>query len=120
MQVNLAALERIRAENSTHHLRAPRADQAREAQDLTPVKLEGDILEGLPAKVLRFQYDLGIIRAAWLEPHGVAGNITSDHHVDEVLVGCLGHLLGGDAHAVAEDRHTVADREQLIELVADE
>ena len=48
------------------------------------------------------------------------GEVAAEHGGDQLQLGHLGHRRDGDGAAVAHDRDPVADRVELVELVADE
>jgi hypothetical protein len=113
-----AARGRGHAEERERHVGAPRAHEARHAQDLAPVQVEGDVLEHAVARQpLGLQHDLGRRGAGGLGE--VVADLAPDHLGDHPLARHLGHGPGRDVAAVADHRDAVGDLEDLLEPVRD-
>ena len=115
---DLAAIQRIRAENRPCDLRPPRTHQTGEAEDLSSSQLEADIPDGVAAP-----------KVADLEHHLVTRQVrnfrlrlrqaAADHHRDDRVDA---RRRGGDSAdilAVAHHGDTVRDLLQLVHLVRD-
>ena len=115
---DLAAIQRIRAENRPCDLRPPRTHQTGEAEDLSSSQLEADIPDGVAAP-----------KVADLEHHLVTRQVrnfrlrlrqaAADHHPDDRVDA---RRRGGDSAdilAVAHHGDTVGDLLQLVHLVRD-
>ncbi len=61
---------------------------------------------------------VAVERRRTLGPDG--GEVAAEHRRHQLELGHLGHRGHGDGAPVAHDRHPVADRIELVELVADE
>src|SRR5690606_26665545 len=104
--------------DGAHDLRAPRADQPGQRNDLAGVDVEADVVEDAPAG-----------QAADLQQHvahlGVAlgvqlRDVAADHAPHEVVDGDVGDAVGGHVAAVTQHRHEVTQAEDLVEAVGDE
>src|SRR5471032_3369634 len=119
------ALARIRAEDGRHQLGAAGADQAGDAEDLTLLQRERNIVDALAfgivgvvaGHVARLEDDLFADRVALLRIQLV--HVAADHLRDDALHIHLLHRRCGDMLAVADDDDGVADRGHFVELVRD-
>ena len=108
----------VDAEDRARHLRAPRADEARERDDLARLDLERDVREDALA---REAVDLEHGRADLGDLLGEERvQVAPDHRVDQPLLRRLRDRLGRDVAPVAHHRDALAEREDLVEPVRDE
>ena len=105
------------AEDSLRHLRAARADQPREADDLAPPQREGDVLEcAAAAKAPHLQQRLaGRVR----RPVEQLAERAADHHLDQPRHVEITGAAGVDPLAVPHHRDSVGDLEHLVQPVRD-
>ena len=116
--LDLAGVLRVRAEQAAHELRAPRADQTVQAEDLALVDLQIDVLiEFAVAEVRRAQRDLLLHVRMVAVAEEV--NVAADHHGHQLVVRRVLHGARADIVAVAEDGDLVAQRKDLLHSVAD-
>ena len=116
VQVDLAGGDGIGGEDGARHLRAAGADQACQTDDLAGVDLEADIVHLGGVEVLDVEHDLLLRRVAAQGGVSIA-DVAADHLGDELLLGGLGRLHGGDMLAVLQDDDLVRDAEDLVHTV---
>ena len=104
-------------EDGLQHLRASGAHEARETQDLTPMQLEGDVVDDAAPGEPLHRHDHLADLGGRLGEH--LGELPADHQRDELLAVELGSSQGGDMLAVAEHRDPIRDPEHLVHLVGD-
>ena len=112
--IHLARFDAVDAEHGARQLRAPRADQTRDAEHLARTDGEADVAQQTAVEVLDLQDriaggggDLGVFLT----------HFTADHHGDEPLAV---HLADGeriDMLAVTQDGNIVAEVEHLVQTV---
>ena len=109
------------AEEGLAHLVHAALGEAADAQDLSPVQLERDVLElAGDADAPHGEGHAGGERLAVVLAVAVTTHLAADHESLELL---LGHVLGADGLdelAVAQDADRVGHREDLGHVVADE
>ena len=116
MDVNLAAIDRVRAEDRAHGLGTTGADQARKAQDLAAVCFEVYAEEDTALlQVFDLQERVFALLAIFLRELVIQA--TANHRSDQrIIVPILG-ITGLDELAVADNRNAVAQFKQLFELM---
>jgi len=118
VHVDLAALERIGAENRARHFRAARAHEAGETEHLAATQREAHVADRRTARqAFDFERDLVIGGVAGVPRRAV--ELASDHHADDGLdrrcrSGNRGHVL-----SVPHDRHAARDLPQFVHFVGD-
>ena len=116
---DLSAVDLVRAEDRAHRLGTACADKARKAQDLPAVCLEAHVIEDARLRdMLDLQHRLLRARSEFLRELVVER--TADHRLDQRVVVPVLDVARLDELAVADDRHAVAELEQLFQLVGDE
>ena len=106
----------VSSEQCSHQLRAPRAHQADQAEDLALPEGELDVpqLPGVHA------LDLEDRLAGCLRPGRVLVlDGPAHHHRDHLVAGDVVDIARGDHVPVPHDRHHVAEAEDLVQLVRD-
>ena len=118
LDVDLAAVQPVGAEDGPHGLRPPGAHQASKAGDLAAVGLEAHVME-----------DAGLVEVPGLQPHvaldaellGIQVVQRPAHHgVDQGVLRHVTDVLGDDMFAVPHDGDPVAELEQLFQFMRDE
>ena len=115
MDVYLAAVERISAEDRAHGLGTAGAYQAGEAEDLSAVCLEADVVEHAA-----FFQVLGLEEALALGAEFLRELVlqrTANHACNQVVVVRIADVFRPNILAVANDGNAVAQLEQLFQLV---
>ena len=113
------------AEQAHRELGAPRAHEARDADDLAGAHVDRHVVDHDAGRVLR------VVRGPVLDAQqlladvrlviGVAVlEIAADHVLDDAVLGDLGLRDRLDRLAVADDRHGIGDLLDLVQLVADD
>ncbi len=118
LNVYLTGVDGVCAEDRARHFRAPRAHQAREANDFAALDLEVDVDQRpAPVEVAHLKYHVfaGVFRNL---RRGLV-NRAPDHHANDLVDGHLVDAHRVDVATVAHDRHTIRDARQLFEAVAD-
>ena len=116
MDEDLAAVQRISAENRTHSLSTACAYQTGKAEDLAAVSIKADVMQNAALfQILNGQNGLGALGAKFLGE--LVLESTAYHSRDQrIIVPILG-VAGLDILAVTDDRNAVAKLEELLELV---
>ena len=114
---DLAAVDRVGAEDRAHQLGAARAHQAGDPQHLARVGGEADILQALalaqPLHPQHLSAPLGRLLRELL------GEVTAYHQADQLVDVQLAGGQGGDVAAIAQHGDAVADLERFFQVVAD-
>src|SRR5690606_10822220 len=118
VDVHLAAVVAVDAEDRPDDLTAAGADESREGDDLAAVHGEADVGEGtVPGQVAHLQ-----ARFAYLG--GLLGeerrHLATDHATYDLVDGDFVDWVRADPAAVAHDGDALAEREDLVEAVRDE
>ena len=117
VQIDVSAVEMIRAEDGSGHLRSARAHQAGQPQDLAPVELEGYISD-LPAAIQS------------LDPQDHLADLPLDgreslvqraahHHADQLAFGGACDVHRAHELAVLQDGGPIGDLKHLVQAVRD-
>lgn len=118
VEVDLARVPAVDAEDGPRHLRAAGADEAGQADDLAAADVEGDIgedaLAGQPAHAQRDLARLDLLLRVQLR------QVAADHAADQVVLGHALDRFAGDPGAVAQGGDPLADLEDLLQTVGDE
>ena len=118
VNVDLAAVNGVCAEDRAHGLCAARADEACKAQDLSAVCFEADIVQDAALlQVLDLEGHLAL-GAEFLGEEVVQG--TADHGRDQGVVVPVLDVPCVNVLAVADDLHAVTQLEELFQFVGDE
>ena len=99
------------------------ACDASDAQDLSRPDLQVNSLDNLATAVVlhveRFDAEHHVARSGVAAVDGEV-DFAADHHLGEVLLVCVGWLAAPDHLAAPNDRDSIGDLEDFVQLVADE
>ena len=116
VQRHLVPANLIRAVDRTDDLRAPRADQTDQSQDLALVQRKADVVELVRIQIFDFQQRL----TDETRSEGILViDRAADHLCDHFRARQLCDGLGVDHMTVTHDGHDVAVIKDLVQLVAD-
>ena len=118
VEADLAARGPGDAEQHLGDLRAAGADQTEEAQDLARPQIEAHLLDEARAGQAAHAQHRRPDRRRFLREKG--GEVAADHVSDRLLRRQCRGRAGDDASARAQDRHVIADAQDLIDEMADE
>ena len=99
-------------------LRAPRADEAGEAHDLSGPDIEGDVAKPVPRGGVSFRGEDDVPGPAG-ELRVLFFHVARDHQPDQVGLFRSGRVDRRDIAAVAQHGDPVAQRQDLFEVVGD-
>lgn len=118
VQLEAPARSRAQAQDALEELGPTRADQAREAQDLTAVHVESDVVRPPRHAHVSHAPEHGVVaRGVLLGEH--VRHLAAHHQVRQAVLRGVRHVDGVDDVAVAQHRDAIRDRQHLLELVAD-
>ncbi len=115
---DLAGVGRRQPEQDLRQLRAPRAHQSGEPENLSAPDRQGDVVDPAAAvrEVTHLERDVAELDASLRED---GGKLAPDHQANELAALDRPGLAGRDGFAVAEDRDAIRDGGDLLEAVRD-